>query len=390
MRKGTIDYSLLIVTLILVVFGLIMVLSSSYYMAQASADYAYDGLGLFKKQLLGAALGIAGMVFFMLLDYRKLMKARYFFLIASLVLLILVFVPGVGVELNGASRWVRFGSSYSIQPSEIAKFALIIFTSSTIYINRNRMNTFRYGIIPNLLVLAVICGLLLLQPNYSAIILMCLLVFVLMFVGGAKGWHLAALGGVGGVAGVVLMIAEPYRVQRLLSFSDPWQYATDGGFQVIQSLYGIGAGGIFGRGLGEGRQKYLWLPYGESDFIFSITTEELGLIGAIVLIALYIFLVYRGIKIAANSPDLFGTLLAAGITTVIGIQVVINIGVVTASVPATGVSLPFLSYGNWSLMILLCMIGILLSISRRSRRIRMKAGEQADANDDMSDMEEAY
>jgi cell division protein FtsW len=378
MKKGSIDYYLLLVTLILVVCGLIMVFSSSYYMAQASEDYNYDGLGLFKKQLVGAALGFAGLIFFMLFDYRKLMKARYFFLIAAVVLLVIVFIPGVGVELNGSSRWIRFGPLPSIQPSEIAKFAMIIFTASTIYVNRNRMNTFRYGIMPNLLVLGVFCVLLFLQPNYSSIILMCILVFVMMFVGGAKGWHLAALGGAGGLAGFGLMLTEDYRIDRLLSFTDPWKYASDGGFQVIQSLYGIGAGGIMGRGLGNGRQKYLWLPYSESDFIFSITTEELGLIGAVILIVLYIILVYRGIKIAANAPDMFGTMLATGITTVIGMQVIINIGVVTASIPATGVPLPFLSYGNWSLMIMLCMVGILLSISRQTRRIKM-AEERAGA-----------
>jgi cell division protein FtsW len=306
------------------------------------------------------------------------MKARYFFLIAAVVLLVIVFIPGVGVELNGSSRWIRFGPLPSIQPSEIAKFAMIIFTASTIYVNRNRMNTFRYGIMPNLLVLGVFCVLLFLQPNYSSIILMCILVFVMMFVGGAKGWHLAALGGAGGLAGFGLMLTEDYRIDRLLSFTDPWKYASDGGFQVIQSLYGIGAGGIMGRGLGNGRQKYLWLPYSESDFIFSITTEELGLIGAVILIVLYIILVYRGIKIAANAPDMFGTMLATGITTVIGMQVIINIGVVTASIPATGVPLPFLSYGNWSLMIMLCMVGILLSISRQTRRIKM-AEERAGA-----------
>ncbi len=373
MRKGSIDYSLMIVTIILVAFGLLMVFSASYYMAQASKLYDYDGLYLFKKQLIGAALGLAIMIFFMFFDYKKLIKWKYILMIVAVLFLVIVFIPGVGVNLNGAARWINLGPLPTFQPSEIAKFSLIIFTAATIYVNRNRMDTFRYGIFPNLLVLLVICGLLFLQPNYSSIILLSVLVFVMMFVGGAKGWHLAVLGGAGGLAGFGLMLAEPYRVSRLLTFTDPWQYASEGGYQVIQSLYGIGAGGILGRGLGNGRQKFLWLPYGESDFIFSIVAEELGLIGAIVLILLFVFLVYRGIKIAATAPDLFGTMVATGITVMIGIQVILNIAVATASLPATGVPMPLVSYGSSSLVIFMAMIGILLNISKQARRITMTA-----------------
>ena len=193
----------------------------------------------------------------------------------------------------------------------------------------------------------------------------------MMFVGGVKGWHLAALGGIGVVGGVVLMVQEPYRVARLASFMDPWQNPTGDGYQVIQSLYGIGSGGLFGQGIGNGTQKLSWLPYGESDFIFSIIAEELGLIGAVLLLALFIFLIYRGIKVAATAPDLFGTMLATGIITLIGLQVVVNVGVVTASLPPTGVSLPFISYGSSSLIIFMSMIGILLNISKQGRRIMM-------------------
>ena len=165
------------------------------------------------------------------------------------------------------------------------------------------------------------------------------------------------------------MVQEPYRVARLASFMDPWQNPTGDGYQVIQSLYGIGSGGLFGQGIGNGTQKLSWLPYGESDFIFSIIAEELGLIGAVLLLALFIFLIYRGIKVAATAPDLFGTMLATGIITLIGLQVVVNVGVVTASLPPTGVSLPFISYGSSSLIIFMSMIGILLNISKQGRRI---------------------
>ncbi|MDL2237347.1 putative lipid II flippase FtsW [Christensenellaceae bacterium OttesenSCG-928-K19] len=374
MQKRSIDYSLLIVTLMLVAYGLLMVFSSSYYMALTDAkNYGNDGLALFKKQLGGAALGIGAMILFMLVDYKKLMKLKYVFLAIAIIFLILVLTP-LGTELNGASRWIRV-FNISVQPLEIAKFSVVIFTAATIYVNRNRMDTLRYGILPNLIVLGVVCGLLLLQPNFSGVILLCVLVFIMIFVGGAKGWHLGVLGGAGGLAGFAVMMMKDYRIDRLVTFTDPWSYASDGGYQVIQSLYGIGAGGIFGSGIGNGRQKYLWLPYGESDYIFSITTEELGLIGAIVLIAMFIFFVYRGIKIAATAPDLFGTMLATGITTIVGIQVIINIGVVTATIPATGVPLPFVSYGNSSLVIFMAMVGILLNISRQARRIAMPAAK---------------
>ncbi len=368
--KGSIDYSLLIVTLIIVAYGLIMVFSSSYYMAQSSKNYDYDGLYLFKKQIFGAVIGLAVMIFFIFFDYKKLIKLKYVFLGVAVVFMIAVLVPGVGKNLNGSSRWIYiFG--VSVQPAEIAKFALIIFIAATIYVNRNRMDTFRYGILPPFLVLIPLCVLLFLQPNFSAVIVLCALTFIMIFIGGAKGWHLAAIGGVGVVGGVVLMISEPYRVARLTSFLDPWQNPQGDGYQVIQSLYGVGSGGLFGQGIGNGTQKLSWLPYSESDFIFSIIAEELGLVGAVILLALFIFMVYRGIKVAATAPDLFGTMVATGIIVLIALQVIINVGVVTSLLPPTGVSLPFISYGSSSLVIFMAMIGILLNISKQARRIMM-------------------
>ncbi|MEA5002965.1 MAG: putative lipid II flippase FtsW [Christensenella sp.] len=374
LQKGSIDYSLLIVTLILIAYGLLMVFSASYYMAQSSKLYDYDGLALFKKQLVGAAIGLVFMIFFMFFDYKKLIKLKYVLLVLAGICLVAVFIPEIGVNVNGSSRWIQLGPLPQLQPAEIAKVALIVFIASVIYVNRNRMNTFRYGVIPSLLALIPVCILLYFQPNFSAIIVLCALTFIMIFVGGAKAWHLLALGGAGVVGGFVLMTTGEragYRVDRLLSFTEPWQNASGGGYQVLQSLYGIGSGGLFGQGIGNGTQKLSWLPYGESDFIFAIIGEELGLIGAIVLLALFIFLIYRGIKTAAQSPDLFGTMLATGVTTVIALQVIINVGVVTASLPPTGVSLPFISYGSSSLVIFMSMIGIMLNISKQSRRIMM-------------------
>ncbi len=376
LHKSNFDYFLLITVIILVAYGMIMVFSSSYYMAQSSKNYDFDGLGLFKKQLVGAVIGIAGLLVFSFIDYKKLIKLKYFFLAVAIVFLIIVLIPGVGTNLNGSTRWVRV-FNISIQPSEIAKFALIIFVASNIYVNRNRMDTFRYGMMPNILMVVVIAVFLILQPNFSAIFLLSSLVFIMMFIGGAKGWQLGAMGAAAAIGGFGIMMLESYRAERIADFTTPWLDASDGGYQVTQSLYGIGAGGFFGSGLGNSKQKLLYLPYGDSDFIFSIICEELGFIGAIFLIALFIFLIYRGIKIASRAPDMFGTMVATGIVAIIALQVIINIAVVTASMPPTGVSLPFISYGNSSLVIFMSMIGILLNIGKQGQKAIMETKQQS-------------
>lgn len=369
MQKRGVDYTLLITMIILIAYGLLMVFSASYYKAQSSKMYDYDGLALFKNQLLGAILGAVVLIIFTFFDYKRLMKLKYVIIGLAIVLMIAVLIPGVGKTINGSSRWIVIDPLPSIQPAEIAKFALIIFTAATIYVNRDRMDTFRYGIVPTLAVLLVFCLLLYFQPNYSAIILLCVLVYVMIFIGGAKWWHLLALAGIAVLLGWVMMMQEGYRERRVATFLDPWADTAGDGYQVVQSLYGIGSGGLFGSGLGNGRQKLLWLPYGESDFIFAIIAEELGMVGAVVLLILFGLMVYRGIRIAMGAPDLFATMLATGVTTIIALQVIINVAVVTASLPATGVSLPFISYGSSSLVIFMAMIGILLNISRQSVRV---------------------
>lgn len=371
LRRSSVDFELMIATLVLVVYGLIMVFSASYYKAQASPLYDYDGLYFFKRQAFGAVLGLAVMIVMTFIDYHILIRLKYVILITAMLLLLIVFIPGVGVNLNGSSRWIKLGPLPAFQPAEIAKLAMIIFAAATIYLNRYRMDRFRYAIVPNLLILILMCLLLFFQPNYSSVIMLCLLVFIMMYIGGAKGLHLGLLGAVGGTAGFLMLMTENYRRGRVATFTDPWAYAQEGGWQVIQSLYGIGAGGVTGRGLGNSRQKYLWLPYGESDFIFSITVEEMGLVGAIILVALFLFIVWRGIRIAARAPEMFGTLLAAGITSLIGIQAIMNIAVTTASMPVTGVPMPFFSYGSSSLVIFMAMIGIMLNISKQAQPIRI-------------------
>ena len=359
-RTKNIDFSIFILTLILVCFGLVMVFSASYYYAKQQFD---DSEYFFTKQVVGALVGLAGMIFFTFFDYRRLKKLYIAGIVLSVVLLAVVLVPGIGRTLNGSSRWF-YVAGFSVQPSEIAKFALILFTAAFISKKPQRIKSFMKGILPVLLIACVICALILKQPNFSMVMTIAGLTFVMLIAGGMRSGH-GVLLGTGGVAGAVaLTVIEPYRLQRLMVFLDPWADPSDAGYQLIQSLYAIGSGGLFGNGLGQSRQKYLFLPYRESDFIFAIIVEELGFLGAIAVIVLFFLLVYRGIRIALSCPDTFGSLLAAGISSLLAIQVLINICVVTGSIPPTGISLPFFSAGSSSLVIFMGAMGVLLNISK--------------------------
>ncbi|MFZ5975483.1 MAG: putative lipid II flippase FtsW [Bacillota bacterium] len=359
-KTKNIDFSIFILTLILVCFGLVMVFSASYYYAKQQFD---DSEYFFSKQVIGALVGLAGMIFFTFFDYRRLKKLYVAGIVISVVLLAVVLIPGIGRTLNGSSRWF-YVAGFSVQPSEIAKFAMILFIAAFISKKPQRMQSFVKGILPILLTAGVLCALILKQPNFSMVLTIAALTFVLLIAGGMRLRHGVLLGGAGVAGAVALTVMEPYRLQRLLTFLDPWADPSDSGYQLIQSLYAIGSGGLFGNGLGQSRQKYLFLPYRESDFIFAIIVEELGFIGAIVVIALFFLLVYRGIRVALSCPDVFGSLMAAGISGLLAIQVLINICVVTGSIPPTGISLPFFSAGSSSLVIFMCAMGILLNISK--------------------------
>lgn len=366
MSKRSFDYTLLVVSMMLVLFGIIMVFSASFYYAENSANAGYNGYFYFWKQVTGAGLGLVAMLFFMFLDYNRLKKMRFWILGIGLLLMGLVFVPGIGIKLNGSRRWVNL-FFMQLQSVEVLKLSLIVFMAAGMSINQDKMQQFKYGMLPYLVLLIICAVLLILQPNFSAIVTLALLTFVMMLVGGARILHFGILG-LGGIgAGAVVMIAQPYRMNRILAVLDPWKYAGDESYQLVQSLYSIGSGGLFGLGLGNSRQKFLYLPYGESDFIFAIIVEELGFLGGILLITAFAVLIWRGVRIALRAPDSFGTMLATGVTALIAIQVFINIGVVTGVVPPTGVSLPFISAGRTSLIMFMACIGILLSISRRSR-----------------------
>ncbi len=287
----------------------------------------------------------------MFFDYHHFQKLRFWILGIALLLMILVFVPGIGIERNGSRRWVNL-IIIDLQSVEVLKFAIIVFMAGTIAVNREKMRRFTYGMLPYL-VLLVICGVLLyFQPNFSAVVTLALLIFVMMLVGGVnlKHFGLMALAGFGG--GAVAMVTMDYRVSRIFAYLDPWnaEYMKKESYQLIQSLYAVGSGGLFGVGLGNSRQKFLYLPYSESDYIFAIIAEELGYVGGLLVLAAFGIIIWRGVRAALKAPDDFGMLLATGITALIAIQVFINIGVAIGFVPPTGVVLPFISAGNTSLL----------------------------------------
>ena len=250
-----------------------------------------------------------------------------------------------GRTINGAKRWIYVTETLSFQPSELVKILMIIFYAGILVKNRDELGLFKKGFLKHILMLAPIIGLLLLQPHFSASIVIVGICSVMMIIAGCKFWHFLAVGGSIGIPGIIALIAlEPYRLQRVTTFLNPWKDATGEGWQVIQSLYAIGSGGLFGAGLGESKQKFLYIPEPHNDFIFSILGEELGFIGCTVVLILFAIFIWRGVLIAMKAPDMFGSMLAIGITALVAIQVIINVAVVTSSMPATGMPLPFFSY----------------------------------------------
>ncbi len=305
------------------------------------------------------------MFFISMIDYR-IYKGRIadIGIVGAIILLALVFVPGLGVTRNDATRWLNIGIQF--QPSEIMKVAIIIFLSAKISKYPESINRFWKGMLLYLLLLGVIAGLLLFEPHMSATVIILIISASIMFSAGLS-WKYIIPVGIGGVAAcVVLALTAEYRMKRVMIFLDPWQDKLGDGWQIIQSIYAIASGGLFGVGLGKSTQKYMYIPEPHNDFIFAILSEELGFIGAIGVIALFAIFIWRGIVIAMKAPDMFGTLLAVGITTMVGIQALLSIAVVSSAIPVTGIPLPFFSYGGTALIILLCSCGILLNISRNA------------------------
>ena len=357
------DVPLLVCVCVMVCFGCVMIYSASSYIAEVQYG---DSLYFVKKQILGVVAGGALMAFFCFFPYEKLAKFRYAAVIVAAVLLALVFVPGVGVTNYGATRWIGFGS-FTIQPSEIAKYAYALFAAAYFARNYRKVKPIK-GVLPVLGVGALFCVLVILEPNMSITMCIGILMLALVFLSGANLKTFAVVLVPCALAVPVLIIAEPYRLERLSAFLDPWSSPLDEGYQLIQSLYAIGNGGLFGVGLFNSTQKYRFLPFAESDFILSVMSEELGFFGILIFFGACAFIIWRGLRIARRCKEPFGYLLAAGFTLVYGIQVVINALVVSGTIPPTGLPLPLISSGNTSLIITMASMGVLFNISRGQKR----------------------
>lgn len=366
-KGGRMDVPFLLLTLLLTAIGLVMLFSASFpsaYYKTGSPTY------YFKRQVIFAVLGLSAMFVVARVNYQRWRGAARMLLIFSVFLLILVIIPHVGITNNNATRWLGKEGVFTFQPSEIAKLAVIVYFADSISKKREKMLQWREGILPYAIILGVISILMLLEPHLSGTILIVGTGAVMMAVGGMQGWLIGA--GVGGVAAVAVLFVKlvekgviSYGASRIAMWHDPWLDMSDDGYQMVQSLIAIGSGGLLGLGLGKGRQKFLYLPEAHNDFIFAVVCEELGLIGACVIMLIFAMLLLRGFWIALHARDRFGTLLVVGVMTHLGLQVFLNIAVVSGLVPATGISLPFFSYGGTALALQLVEMGIVLSVSRQ-------------------------
>ena len=356
------DFILFIVVLILLGMGVTMVLSASSPMSLSTTSISYTYA---YKQAIAAVLGIIVMLIISKIDYKILAKFYKPIWVISIVGLAAVLIPGVGVNVNGALRWIKFPVFKTIQPSEITKLGLIIFFAAYLTIHRSELKSLGKGFFKPLIlfVAPAIAILMVVQSHLSASVIIIITISVMMIMAGCKVSHFAIFGGSGailGATGLYVLAKEfgigEYRLKRLIAFADPWADPLDTGWQIIQGLYAIGSGGLFGVGLGNSRQKYLYISEPHNDYIFAVLAEELGFIGCIIVILLFAIFIWRGIIIAMKAPDMFGSLLACGITALIGFQAIINIAVVTSSIPVTGIALPFFSYGGTSLIILLASV----------------------------------
>lgn len=362
------DFLIFMTVLVMLCIGLVMVFSSSVPTAESIYNDEYH---IIKSQLFFSVLGFIAMFAAANFDYKNYAKLAPAALIVSIVLLILVRVPGIGRETKGTWRWIYIGDIVSFQPSEIAKLAIILFFAYSLSKRKDAMNSFFKGILPYLLLLGIYVGLLRLEPHMSCTIIILMVAGIILFTAGAKIRYFVIMGGAAVVGLSAIILVEPYMMARITSFLDPWKDLKGDGWQTVQSLYAIGSGGLFGRGLGRSIQKFLWIPEPHNDFIFSILAEELGFIGVLVVLLLFMIFIWRGVKIALNAPDTFGSLLAVGITSLIAVQSLLNVAVVTNSIPPTGVSLPFFSSGGTSLFLFMFEVGILLNISRYSNYERI-------------------
>jgi len=361
-KAGGVDLTFLILVLLLLTIGLIMLFSASFANA---LYYRNNSYAFISNQLVFATVGVVLMLMISTVNYKVLERLAWLIMGVSILLLIVVlFCP----PINNARRWIPL-PFFNVQPSEIAKFAVVIVFAHLAVVNQHRMDTFRYGVLPFVTILAVLAALIVAEPHLSGTILVLAIGAIMMLIGGSnmKWFVLAAIIGVV-LIGILIMIPGvlEYAQERLSTWRDPFADPRDSGFQTIQSLFAIGSGGLMGVGIGNSRQKYLYLPEPQNDFIFSIVCEELGFVGASFILILFALLIWRGFVIGMRCKDRFGALVAVGLTAQVGLQTILNIMVVTNTIPNTGVSLPFFSYGGSSLVMLLCQMGVVLAISRQA------------------------
>lgn len=360
------DPILLGAVMALVAIGLVMVYSASAITAQ---DKLGDSYHFLKRQAFAAVIGLFAMAAAMKLGYRKLARLAYGILLLAIAGLIAVRIPGIGSVVGGARRWIHL-PGFSLQPAEFAKFAWVVYLAYSLAKKREKVATFSVGFLPHLLIAGLLVGLCMLEPDFGSSVALLTLLFVMLFAAGTKLSYLVGSVLLAIPVGYHAIASSPYRLKRIMAFLDPWAHRHDVGYQIAESLMAVGSGGWFGLGLGDSRQKLFFLPEAHTDFIFSIIGEELGLLGALVVVALFSVVVWRGIRAALRASEPFGTYLGLGLTALIAFQAVVNMSVAMGLLPTKGLTLPFISYGGSSLVIMMGAVGVLLSISACGARAR--------------------
>ncbi|MBU1711910.1 MAG: putative lipid II flippase FtsW [Proteobacteria bacterium] len=361
---GYYDLKLMFPVLILVTIGIIMVYSASSVLAfkKFGTDFYF-----LKKQALFAMAGFIGLVCARHFPYGHLKSLAYPILIIAIILLGSIFIPGIGYSAGGSARWLRIGG-FTVQPSEFARLAMIIYLAYSLDKKNGELKNFSVGFLPHIVVLGILTALIALQPDFGSVVILGAITWLMLFVAGVRIFHLVPPLLLLVPIGYIYMVSAGYRARRLMSFWDPWQYSANEGYQIIHSLMAFGTGGLWGTGIGQSYQKLHYLPEPHTDFIFSVIGEELGLFGVTIILSLYVLILWRGVSIAKNADDSFGTFLATGITSAIAIQVCTNMGVALGLLPTKGLTLPFLSYGGTSLLVNMASIGILMNIGTRSHK----------------------
>jgi cell division protein FtsW len=362
MRNGlAVDKWMLLAVGALLAIGMTMVLSTSYLYSQERYG---DGTYFFRKQMIAMGAGALALIACAALPSTLYRRFAYPLLAISFVILVLVLVPGIGVNRGGARRWIMF-PDFAFQPSELAKLALVFYLAHSMAKKEQMIRTFSVGVLPHLIVSGAFAGMLLLEPDFGTALILTMLLYFMLFIGGARVHHLLATGLMALPVLIYAMTKAEYRIRRLMTFWDPWSDAAGSGFHVIQSLIAFGSGQMWGRGLGESRQKLFYLPEAHTDFVFSVIGEELGLLGALTVLALFGVIIVRGLQLAAKIEEPFDQYLAFGLTVLLGLQALIHMGVVMGLMPTKGLVLPFISYGGSAMVINLMEAGILLGLSRR-------------------------